>query len=447
MVYGSAENSGYAMRLCFYFRFDSPYRLKVRDETSYFINMRMRRIVLMVYYRRNLLVLSLTTFLITCCWNQVAPFLPLFIKELGVKSGLSFWAGLLQAAQMATAIVMTPYWGKLADKYGRKLMIIRAEIGLILIFLGMSCCRTLWQLLVMMMIIGMLVGFIPMAITLVAINTPKSEAPRFVAVLQSIVAFGVIAGPIVGSILTNWVGYRGSMRISAIVVAIAVLLVFLLVEERQKVSDNNQPTSLKQDLGLVFQKPVLVIALCSDMTYGLVMKASYPLLILYIQELIGIRANLFIGPVFSLPALAVLMTNYLWCRLGERWTFQRVILLGLAGTGTFTLLQGLVRNIWWFAAAYFLAGLCAAAVSPNTAGLVVTNVEADFQGRAFAIQESSKNFGGFLAPLLAGFFGSILPLKWVFIIVGLLGLAMMLLIWLQICVCQQNKTAPNSAGS
>jgi DHA1 family multidrug resistance protein-like MFS transporter len=387
----------------------------------------------MVYYRRNLLVLSLTTFFAACSLNQVVPFLPLFIKELGVKEGVAFWAGVTLAAPTLPMIVMLPYWGKLADRYGRKLMTIRAGICLALIYIGMSYCKTLWQLLLLRVLFGILVGFIQSSITLVATNTPKTKAARYVAIIKSAVAFGGIVGPAVGSILANWVGYRGSMFVSGIVVAVAVLLVYLLVEERQKVTACAQPpTSLWQDFQLALQKPVLVTALCSDMTYGFLTTASQPLLILYIQELTGAQANLFIGPFFSLPGLAMVLTNYGWCCLGERYTFQRIILFGLAGAGIFTLFEGLIRNIWWFAVAYFLAALCAAAVSPNTAGLVATRIEMDFKGRAFAIQQSSQTFGCFFAPLLAGSLGSIFAMQWVFIVVGLLGIAVTVLIRIQI---------------
>jgi DHA1 family multidrug resistance protein-like MFS transporter len=401
----------------------------------------------MVYYRRNLLVLSLTTFLAACSLNQVVPFLPLFIKELGVKSGLVFWAGMILAAPTLPMIVMLPYWGKLADKYGRKTMTIRAGICLAIIYMAMSYCRTLGQLLLLRVLFGVFVGFIPASITLVATNTPKSEAARYVALIKSAVAFGGIVGPSMGSILANCMGYRGSMFVSGIMVAVAVLLVCLLVEERYKVVADDQSTSLKQDFKLALQKPMLVTALCSDMTYSFLMMASQSLLILYIQELAGGRANLFIGPLFSLPGLAMLLTNYYWCCLGERYTFQRVILLGLAGTASFTLLQGLIRNIWWFAAVYFLAALCAAAVSPNTAGLVATRVETDFKGRAFAIQQSFQNFGCFFAPLLAGSLGSIIALQWVFIVVGLLGLAAAISILLQIGAWRDSEATLNPIRS
>jgi DHA1 family multidrug resistance protein-like MFS transporter len=398
---------------------------------------------LMVYYRRNLLVLSLTTFLTACSLNQVVPFLPLFIKELGVEDGLAFWAGVTVAAQTIPLIVMLPYWGKLADKYGRKLMIIRAGICLALIYLGMSICRTLGQLLLLRMLNGALTGFIPASITLVGTNTPKLEAARYVAVLQSVIAFGTIAGPSVGSILVDWAGYRRSMLVSGLMVALAVLIVSLLVDERQKVTVDVKPTSLWQDFQLALKKPALVTALCSDMTYNFVITASQPILILQIQKLTGTQANLFAGPIFSLPGLAMLLTNYYWCRLGERHNFQRIILLGLTGTGVFTVLQGLVANIWWFAVAYFLTGIFAAAVSPNTAGLITTNVEMDFQCRAFSIQHSSRSFGGFFAPLLAGSLGSILSLRWVFIIMGLLGLISALLIRIQIHAFKYSEAAPS----
>jgi DHA1 family multidrug resistance protein-like MFS transporter len=396
----------------------------------------------MVYYRRNLVVLSLTTFLAACSWNQVVPFLPLFIEDLGIKSGLAFWSGVIIAAQAIATIVMTPYWGKMADKYGRKLMIIRAGICLALIYLGMHYCQALWQLLLLRVLNGILTGFIPSSVTLVATNSPKTEATRNVAIIQSFVAFGAIAGPSVGSFLANLVGYRGSMLVSSIAVAVAVLLVYLLVDERQKVTACAQPTSLWQDFQLAFRKPVLLTAMFSDMANGFVAMASQPILILHIQQLTGAQANLFTGPIFSLPGLAIVLTNYYWCRIGEKQTFQRVILFGLTGLGIFTLLQGLTHNVWLFACWYFIAGIFGAAVSPNTAGLVATRVERDFQGRAFAIQQSSRNLGGFIAPLLAGLLGSFFAFQWVFIIVGLISLGTMVLIKLQM-----RSWAPGEAKS
>jgi DHA1 family multidrug resistance protein-like MFS transporter len=393
----------------------------------------------MVYYRRNLLILSLTSFISTCSMYQVVPFLPMFIVELGVTCGVTFWSGMTLAAQTIAAIVMLPYWGKLADKYGRKLMIIRAGVCLTLIYLGMSYCQNLWQLLFLRVLNGALTGFAPASYTLVGTNTPQPEAARSVAIVQSAAAFGTIAGPSVGSIMSDFVGYRSSMMFAGIMVAVAVILVYLLVEERQKVSDCKQPTSLWQDFLLALKNPVLVIVLCSDMTYGFMAMASQPLLILYIHELIGFRVNMFTGLIFALPGLAIVLTNYCWCRLGERYTFQRIILVGLAGAGIFTVLQGLVRNIWWFAVAYFLVGLCSAAVSPNTAGLVATMVEADFQGRAFSIQQSSRCVGFFFGPLITGFLGGILSLQWVFVVVGLLGLAVTIAIRLQLCTYQHNE--------
>jgi DHA1 family multidrug resistance protein-like MFS transporter len=390
----------------------------------------------MAYYRRNLLVLSLTTFIVACGLNQVVPFLPLFIKELGVKDRLAFWAGVMLAAPTVAGIVMTPYWGKLADKYGRKLMTIRAGICLMLIYMGMSYCRTLGQFLLLRILYGVLVGFIPASITLVATNTPKSEATRYVAIVQSVIAFGTIIGPFVGSILADRVGYRGSMTVTSIMVAVAVILVCLLVEERQKVTVYHRPTSLWEDFQLALKKPVLVTASCFDMTYGFLMMASQPILILYIQELTGTKANLFTGPIFALPGLAIVLTNYFWCRLGERFTFYRVVLLGLVGAGSFILLQGVVDNIWWFTITYLLSGFFASAISSNTAGIIATKVEIDFQGRAFAIQQSSRSFGGFIAPLLSGFLGSILSFQWVFILVGLIVIVAAIAIRFQMYICQ-----------
>lgn len=396
----------------------------------------------MVYFRRNLLVLSFVSFLSNYSWFQLMPFLPLYIKEFGVTDGVPFWAGVMIAASTLGAIVMSPYWGKLADKYGSKLMVIRAKICVILILLGMSYCQNLWQLLLLWLLQGMLSGVITASITLIAKNTPKTQAPRYVAIIQSIATFAAIVGPMGGSIMINWVGYRGLIFVSSIMMIVGVIIVSLLVKERQEATIYVKSTSLWQDYHLAIKKPVLVTTLYSDMSYGFLTMAGQPLLILYIQELVGHRAIFFTGPIFSLPGIAIVLTNYWWCRLGEQYTFQRIVLIGLAGVGLFTLMQGLIRDIWWFAITYFLAGLFAAAVSPNTAGLITTQVEIDFQGRAFALQQSSRCFGYLLAPLLAGYLGAIISLQLVFIIVGLLGFASVVMIWLQMgaCYCKGNDT-------
>jgi DHA1 family multidrug resistance protein-like MFS transporter len=395
--------------------------------------------IFMVYYRRNLWVLSFATFLANCGLYQVTPFLPLFIKELGVDVGISFWAGVTLAAQTVAQIVMFPYWGKLADKYGSKLMIIRAGVCGVLIYLGMSYCRTVWQLLWLRVINGALTGFIPASLTLVGINTPRDEAASSLAIVQSAIAFGAIIGPSLGSILANWVSYRGLMMTSGGMLAVGVVLVYLLVEERQKITTNTQSTSLWQDFQLALQIPVLVAALCSEMAYSFLMASSQPILSLYIQELTGIKANLFIGPVFALPGLALVLTNYCWCRLGERYTFQKIIVLGLIGMGLFILLQGMNRNIWWFVGAYFLVGLSTAAVCSNITGLIATKVAKDFQGRAFAFRQSFWCLGFFLSPLLSGFLGSVISLQWVFVVIGFLGLAMALIIQMLMVFYQRSK--------
>jgi DHA1 family multidrug resistance protein-like MFS transporter len=384
----------------------------------------------MTYYRRNLLVLSVTTFMASAGWTLVVPFLPLFIAELGVHEHLAFWSGMVMACQTVATIVMMPFWGKIADKYGRKLMIIRAGICLALIYLGMSLCQTLWQLLLLRVLNGVLTGFIPSSLTLVATNSPQSESARNVSVLQSTVAFGTIAGPPLGSIMAEMVGYRGSMTLSAIAVGFAVMMVVWLVEEREKANPQEQ-TSLWQDFRLAFRMPALLTAMLAEMVTGLVTMSSQPILILHLQNLVGNAADAFCGPLFSLPGVAIVLTNYTWCRIGERRTFQKIILLGLTGMGVVYLAQGFVYNIWLFAGLYFLSGIFAAAVSPNTAALVATKVDPDFQGRAFAIQQSSRNFGSMVAPLLAGVIGSFFNFNWLFIIVGSIAVLSVFLIRLQ----------------
>lgn len=371
----------------------------------------------MIYYQRNLLILSATLFLATFSWEQVAPFLPLFLKDLGVTSDLPFWSGLLFTLQFSASALMGPFWGKMADKYGRKLMTMRAGLFLSLVYFGMSICQNYSQLVVLRVLNGILTGFIPGSIALIASNTPQSESGRYVSVAYTFRSAGIVVGPALGGLLAAVTGYRGSMLVSGTLVFIAFLMVTFFVEEREK-PQISVKTSIWQDFQSFFKMPVMVTVMSVEFINAMVTSAFNPILALHLHKIAPDAANILSGFTYSLPGLALFITAYLWGRIGEKISYARTIVIGLTGMSLSAILLGTVANIWLFGALYFIFGIFAAAILPSSAALAATKVDSDFRGRAFAMQQTARTIGQLIAPVTSGLIGNYFGLNWIFVCFG-----------------------------
>ncbi len=379
----------------------------------------------MTYYQRNLLILSFTIFLASFSWQQIAPFLPLFLDELGITDNLPFLSGLLFTLQFSASSLIGPFWGKMSDKYGRKPMVMRAGICLSLVYFGMSLCQNYGQLAFLRLMNGVLTGFIPGSIALIATNTPKTASGRYVSIAYTLQSAGVILGPALGGLLAVIAGLRGSMVLSGILTFISFILVALFVEEREKPLITAQ-TSIWQDCKLIFKMPVMVTVMSVEFINAMIMSAPTPILALYLQQIAPNTNRIISGITYSLPGLALFLTAYLWSRIGEKISYPRTILIGLSGMGLVGVLLGTIDTIWLFAALYFIFGIFGAAISPSSAALIATGVDSDFQGRAYAMQNTFRTLGLFIAPVTSGIIGTFSGLNWIFIFFGILCLLLTL---------------------
>ncbi len=377
----------------------------------------------MPYYRKNLLILSTTIFLTCVSWNQIIPFLPLFMKQLNVGEGkLLGWVGIVFALQSGASIVALPFWGKLGDKYGRKPMAVRAGICLSAIYFFMSVCTTPLQLAILRFLNGALTGFIPSSMALIATNTPEEFAPRSIATAQTASAAGLIIGPVIGAALAELVGYRVSMRISGIAVLFSAILVWLMVQEPNKATTGEE-TSLLQDFVISFNSRILSSIMLTVMIYGIYIGAVNPILALHLTNMNGGHAPRWLaGFVFSLLPGAFILSAHSWSRLGERKGYNQTIQAGLLGAGACALALTFVKNVWIFSAIFFTAGIFLAALNPSTGAIICTKVGEHFRGRAYGMQTSANMIGNMIAPLLAARIGTWFGLPSVFTFVGITAL-------------------------
>lgn len=372
----------------------------------------------MLYYRRNVIVLSFTVFLAALSWYQVMPFLPFFLRQMGVSKGmLPYWIMAAFAVQFGAAVFAQPFWGKMGDTLGRKPMIIRAGFCLAAVYFGMSFCQTPLQLVFLRFLNGALTGFIPGSYALIATNTPQEHAPRSLATAQSASNAGLIAGPPLGGWLAGMLGYRGSMQAAGAAVLISTLLVWWLVREPNRTTDQEK-TSLLADMKMALRSPIQLPILFTVVMVSLFAGAINPYLPPHLKHMLGNGPDWQVGAVISFPAVAFLLTAQMWTGLGRKWGYRRNIVLGMLGGGTVALLLAFADSIWAFGALYLLTGSWLAAISPSTAAVTCTMVEETFRGRAYAIQQSAGMLGNLVSLLIAAPIVANVGMTGVFILAG-----------------------------
>ena len=161
-------------------------------------------------WKRNLLILSFAVFSASIGMSAVVPFLPFYIRDLGVTDlhQAQLWSGLVFAGPFMIAFFAVPVWGALSDKYGRKIMIIRANLGLAIAVLLMGFSRNVLDLFILRVIQGAISGFIAATLGFAASNTPNNRTGFALAFLSGSQNAGNILGPFIGGLIADFSGIR-----------------------------------------------------------------------------------------------------------------------------------------------------------------------------------------------------------------------------------------------
>lgn len=385
----------------------------------------------MLNWKRNLWVLWIGVFFTAASFSMVIPFLPIFLLQIGVHEHTELWAGLLFSSAFFAGAIASPFWGRMADKYGRKPMIVRAGFVLFVIYTLMAFVTNPYQILVLRILQGLLTGFIPGAIALIGTNTPNHKVGYALSMISSASASGTILGPLLGGGISHLVGNRWAFASAGMIVFLATLLIIFWVVE-----ENFTPSKVKGSVKTDFQaalsnRPFLLVLILTVVTSCSVMTIE-PVLPLYIVNLGGSseNASLIAGIVFSLPGIASALFAPFWGKWADKIGFQRVLFIGLLGGGLGTIAQILFSQIWGFSIIRFVFGIFFCAVFPALNGLVVKSTTEDFRGRAFSLNQTATQIGGMIGPIIGGFLGGIFPVQSVFIVTAsLLFLATGMAYW------------------
>jgi len=380
----------------------------------------------MQIWKRNLLVLWIGVFFTSASFSMVIPFLPIFLLKIGVTHNTEFWSGLLFSAAFFGGAIASPFWGRVADKFGRKPMIIRAGFVLFAIYTLTAFVTNPYELLILRLLQGLLSGFIPGAIALIGTNTPSEKVGYALSLISTASASGGIVGPLLGGGIADLVGNRWAFASAGIIVFVSTLLIIFWVKE-ENFTPSKEVGSIRNDMKAAFTNRCLVLVLMLTVVTSCSVMTVEPILPLYIVKLGGTsdKASFVAGIVFSLPGIASAMFAPLWGKWSDKVGFQRVLVIGLLGGGIGSLAQILFGHILEFSIIRFVYGIFFCAVYPALNGLVVKSTTDDFRGRAFGLNQTANQIGGMVGPMLGGFLGGIFSAQGVFLITGILLLSAM----------------------
>lgn len=381
-------------------------------------------------WKRNLVVLWIGVFFCSMAYTISIPFLSIFLTDdLGITNSLELWSGISFGITFLASALISPFWGSLADKYGRKPMLIRSGFSLAALYLLNYFVHDPYIFLIVRVLQGLLAGFVPAAIAMVATNTPEDKTGYALSIMSTAGATGSILGPLIGGVVSFYSGNRNAFLFSAVMVLVSALIATFFAKEEN--FDRSAPRShVSDDIREARGNRIFItlVMLAGISTFSVM--TLEPLIPIYLLDM-GISkssASLSSGIVFSAVGIATVIMAPQWGRIGSRKGFGRVLFIGLIGGGIGNILQFFVSGYMEFAVLRFAYGLFYAGVLPSVNAMIVQVIEPNFRGRAFGLNQAATQLATMAGPIIGGLLGGLIPIRWVFILNGGLLLVAALLV-------------------
>ena len=355
-------------------------------------------------------------------YTMLIPFLPIYMQsELGATAdNVSLWSGVTYAITFAISAFVSPIWGKLSDKMGKKPMIIRASFLLAITYFLGGIVRTPFELFLVRAFQGIASGLWPACLVMMSACVPKNKIGISMGLMQSANICGGIIGPLLGGILATAFGMRNSFYVGAVALSLITVTTILFIREPpvapEKEINKAQNTSY---LTFIKDKNILILLLCVCMT-NLVILQIQPIVSLYVQQLShnSDKAVLLTGFIMSLGGIAGALASPLWGKTGQKVGFYKTITIAFISAGLLMSLQGVPNSLVLFGLMQFLCGLGFSGIFPSANSILVLLTPPSSRGMGFGSLFSAQMIGGALGPVIGGVIVSFMSFNTVYIISG-----------------------------
>ncbi|WBU48450.1 multidrug efflux MFS transporter [Kosakonia pseudosacchari] len=351
--------------------------------------------------------------------SQILPFLPLYVAQLGVTSheALSMWSGLTFSITFLVSAIVSPMWGSLADRKGRKLMLLRASLGMAIAILLQAFATNVWQLLILRGVMGLTSGYIPNAMALVASQVPRERSGWALSTLSTAQISGVIGGPLMGGFLADHVGLRMVFLITAILLMVSFLVTLFLIKEGVRPTVKKGDRLSGKAVFSTLPYPALVISLfITTMVIQLCNGSIGPILALFIQSLSPHTTNIAFlsGLIAAVPGVSALISAPRLGKLGDRIGTSRILMATMAVAVVLFFAMSFVTSPLQLGILRFMLGFADGAMLPAVQTLLLKYSSDQVTGRIFGYNQSFMYLGNVAGPLMGATVSAMAGFRWVF---------------------------------
>ena len=366
------------------------------------------------HWRQNLGVCVFGSFTTLVGMTLLLPFLPLYIEHLGEHDPAAIvqWSGIAYGATFLTAGVAAPVWGYLADRYGRKLMLIRASLGMAVAMSMMGLVQTVWQLVALRLLIGVVGGYSSGSNVLVATQSPRNRTAWALGTLAAGIMAGNLVGPLIGGVLPQLIGMRETFFAVGGVIFVAFLATLVFVKEEKRPATSRKAGG---GWGAIPDKGPVLTMLAAGFLLMLANMSIEPIITVYVADLVPPAAvTPTAGLVMSAAALGSILSASRMGKLADRVGHWRVIAWCLWAAALLLIPQALVTAGWQLVALRFLMGVALGGLLPCITSVIRHNVPDRSTGAILGYAISAQYAGQVIGPVAGGFVGGQLGMRAVF---------------------------------
>lgn len=364
----------------------------------------------MTTWARNQLAVTVASFIGFMGFTLVMPFLPLYFRELGLRDTgeIALWTGFSMGVTPALTAVLAPAWGRLADRFGRKIMVERSLFSFVIVMGAMAFVSEPWHVFALRAVQGLFAGYGALTLTMAAESAPPHRMADAIGYVHTAQRLGPALGPVIGGSLAHLAGLRNTFLVASACYLFAVVLVFFLYKEapiaRHGGEDARERVSFRDML--TFENFIILMLVVFGLQF--IDRSFGPILPLYLDEagVLSARVPIVAGLIFSIAAGGGAVGNYLAARLLVARPARPVLAGGAGASMLASLLFAIEPPVW--------AMLVAAAVFGLGIGVAMTTayaeagkmIPAGSHGAGFGLLTTASLTGLALSPVFGGLIGS-----------------------------------------
>ncbi|HTW72628.1 MAG TPA: MFS transporter [Acetobacteraceae bacterium] len=371
------------------------------------------------HWRRNMYVCLFGSFTNITAMTLLLPFLPIYVAQLGVKGHAAIvqWSGIAYGISFLGAGILAPAWGRFADVYGRKLILIRASLAMAICMSLIGVAQNIWQLVGLRLAAGVLGGYASGAVVLVATQTPKERAGWALGVLSTGTMAGTLLGPLVGGVLPGLIGLRATFFLAGGVIFVAFLATCFLIHEDRDHLQARAQRAARNAWSMIPDKRPVIAMLITAMLLMLANMSIEPIITVYVAQLMPAGGDVVLTAGLGMAAAAIgsVLAAPRLGRMADRIGHWNVIIMCLLACGVLLIPQAFVTNRWQLIGLRFLMGISLAGLLPAIAATIRHSVPQGAAGTILGYNTSAQYAGQVLGPVAGGFVGGHIGMRAVFL--------------------------------